>query len=147
MPNWALAGGLARLAGGLAVEKGSALARAAYANPYGKAALMGAGIGAAYGAYSNNSSAWEGAKTGAMYGLGARYGMNKLSSGLNAYQALRQGGVGIRNAFAGARNYTAWEMGQDVKATASYLWNQGARSAAYLGNTAKRAYGRIRGMY
>lgn len=84
MPNWSLAAGLGRLAGGFAWQ-----------NRIGKGAIVGAGIGAAYGMFANDSSLLGGAMRGA--GTGALLAGSK---GWGLVSAL--GGAGINTAMGGS---------------------------------------------
>lgn len=135
MSNWALARGLTRLAGGLAAGSGSTLARAAWSNPISRGAMLGAAGGGAL-AYSQDRSVLGGMALGA--GVGAAGGWAR---------GLRAPATDIWNTMRGA-GASRW---QSFSAVASMVGERarmdGAASARFLGNTAKRAYGRIRGMF
>lgn len=104
MSNWALAGGLGRMAAGLAWQ-----------TPTGKGAMAGASLGAAYGMFSNNGSVLgsglRGAGAGALIGSGR--GGARTSAALGAGINTLMGGSPMWGALAGrgAHRYGGGAMG------------------------------------
>lgn len=87
---------------------------------YGKELAIGAGSGAAiggiYGAISDDTSVWEGMKSGALWGMGifTKYGMLKASSGATTYNPFSPNGP-IR------RTWAMWSLtGSNAKRGSTY---------------------------
>jgi hypothetical protein len=160
MSNWSLAAGLGRLAGGLAWQ-----------SRIGKGAITGAGVGAAYGMFAGDSSflggAIRGAGTGALIGgsrgwaLGstlAGAGLNTVMGGSPLWGALAGRGIygaGRRYGVPAAGIYKTTRMisgaGPAMRMAGQHAYQLAARdarrSARYIGNTARKAYGRIQGIF
>jgi hypothetical protein len=70
--------------------------------PYGRSALLGAGAGAAYGAFSDKTSVLGGALKGAALGVGLRGGVAAGRAGSAMYRMARYGGMSSGGAVAAA---------------------------------------------
>lgn len=121
-----LFGGRAGMAALVGIKAGGA-AGAAWKglNPLARSSLTGAGIGAAYGAFSDNTSVLGGAAMGAMGGF--------------AYPTLRAGAQGL---WKGSMGGAGW-LGSFSRAgrnMADQLAWDGAKASRYIGRTARRAY-------
>lgn len=92
---------------------------------YAKLGIAGAALGGTYGAFSNNTSVMGGAAVGAGLGLAARPAYFGARAGMGMYNIARGMGMG--------RGTAAWQG----------LAGIGRGSAALIGNTANRAFGRI----
>jgi hypothetical protein len=94
----------------------------------GQASLLGAGIGGAYGAFSDDTSVLGGMAMGAMAPVAWRAGIAGLNRGLNA--SIR--GAGIRKS-----------MGAGLKGAGLSLYATGAAARGYIGSTMGRAFNPI----
>jgi hypothetical protein len=122
MPNWDAVRGMAAYGlGALGVG-----ARAAWANPYGKAAIIGGGLGGIYGAFSDNTSVIGGMFKGAALGAGARGAYTAGRAGIGAYNISRGMGLG--------KGQAAWSAATGL----------GRGAGSLIGNTARRAYNPIK---
>lgn len=125
MPNWmgmgsAISSGLGNLG-----RAGIGVARSAWANPYGRAGVIGGGLGAIYGGFSDNTSVLGGMVKGAGLGIGARAGYGMGRAGMGMYNLSR--GMGM------SKGQAAWQAMAGI----------GRGSAAFIGSTARRAYNPI----
>lgn len=98
-----------------------AAAKTAWANPAVKRAALGAGIGAAYGAVSNNHSMLG------MAALGAGIGGLSYGAGTAFSVGRAMGGAGWKGFSLGA------------KAVGNKMWRNGAKSVGFLKNSFTKA--------
>jgi hypothetical protein len=111
---------------------GSAAGKWGMANPVGRGAMVGAGLGGIMGGLSDNSTFARGAMAGGALGAMGGYGA-RLAPGLKSAYKM---GSGMGSGLGWSAKYAGFEMARS-----------GYGSASYLGNTAKRAYNGIRGFF
>lgn len=158
MSNWALAGGLGKMAAGLAWQ-----------TRVGKGAIGGAGLGAVYGMFAGDSSflggALRGAGTGALlggakgWGLAAGIGgaaLNTVMGGSPFWGALAGRGMygaGRRYAMPGLRNFRGLRaagvglgasMGSGGRVAFHMAMNDAKRAGRFIGRTARKAVNPIK---
>lgn len=157
MSNWALAGGLGRMAADLAWQ-----------TKIGKGAVAGAGLGAAYGMFADDSSflggALRGAGTGALlggakgWGLAAGIGGAALSTAMGgsplwgALAGRGMYGAGRRYGSPALSMYRATSMiagrGPAMRMAGQHAYALAMRDARvasrYIGRTARKAYNPIK---
>jgi hypothetical protein len=120
----------------IAMTAAKGIGKATWASPYGRSSLIGAGIGAAYGGFSDQTSVMRGAMMGAGAGLAGRYGYG-LTRSLPTRVAWNNGaGRGLWGAFSGA----AKSMGRQAYA-------QGRSSVRSIGGTMTRGYNEFKAMF
>ena len=129
-------GGLATLAGRRGWSAAKGLGQGIWSSPSGRATAIGAGVGAAWGAISDDTSVLGGALGGAFAG---RYGSA-------AWRGTPMAGMGLKNSYGVMRK--AWSegtFGRRLGAQASSMWGgltaQGGADLASIWGGGGRAWG------
>ena len=129
MPNWGNLAKAARWWGAIGSAGATSAAKAAWASPYGKSAIIGAGVGGVYGAFSDNTSVLGGMVKGAALGAGGRaaYGLGR--GGMAMYGLGRGMGMG--------KGQAAWQA----------VAGMGRGAGSFIGTTTTKAYNGFRAMF
>jgi hypothetical protein len=130
MPNWSNLAKAARWWGAIGSAGAASAARSAWASPYGKAAIIGAGVGGIYGAFSENTSVLGGMVKGAALGAGGRAAFGAGAAGLQRFRYGKLMGMGNGQAAWGAMQ----GLGRDAR---NLIGNTKSRAYNYIQSTLK----------